>query len=137
MRQKFLPVFDRLLSRKRAIIETVVDQLKNISRVEHSRHRSVMNFIVNVRRGLDCLHVPGEEADARHRNQRTVVTHSIRHSLTSNSRAGKSVWLIFLRGIQGRVRVSDSKSGSNLASPAVPLLVILLAGIRRPAILRG
>jgi hypothetical protein len=52
MRQKFLPVFDKLLLRKRAIIETVIDQLKNISQVEHSRHRSVMNFVVNVVAGL-------------------------------------------------------------------------------------
>ncbi len=52
MRQKFLPVFDRLLLRKRALIETVIDQLKNISQVEHSRHRSVMNFVVNVVAGL-------------------------------------------------------------------------------------
>jgi hypothetical protein len=48
MRQKFLPMFDKLLLRKRALIETVIDQLKNISQVEHSRHRSVMNFVVNV-----------------------------------------------------------------------------------------
>lgn len=52
LRQKFLPVFDRLLLRKRAIIETVIEQLKNISQVEHSHHRSVMNFIVNVVAGL-------------------------------------------------------------------------------------
>ena len=29
--------------RKRAIIETIFDQLKNICQVEHSRHRSVTN----------------------------------------------------------------------------------------------
>lgn len=52
LQQKFLPVFDKLLLRKRAIIETVIDQLKNISQVEHSRHRSVMNFVVNVVAGL-------------------------------------------------------------------------------------
>lgn len=52
MRQKLLPVFDKLLLRKRAIIETVIDQLKNISNIEHSRHRSVMNFVVNVIAGL-------------------------------------------------------------------------------------
>jgi len=52
MRQKFISVFDKLLLRKRAIIETVIDQLKNISNIEHSRHRSVMNFIVNVVAGL-------------------------------------------------------------------------------------
>lgn len=43
---------DRILLRKRAIIETIIDQLKNISQIEHSRHRSVPNFVVNVLCGL-------------------------------------------------------------------------------------
>jgi hypothetical protein len=52
MKNKLMPLFDRLLLRKRAIIETVNDQLKNISQVEHSRHRSVWNFYGNVVAGL-------------------------------------------------------------------------------------
>ena len=43
---------DRALLRKRALIETVNDQLKNISQVEHSRHRSVSNFLVSLLSGL-------------------------------------------------------------------------------------
>jgi hypothetical protein len=43
---------DKLLLRKRAIIETITDQLKNISQIEHSRHRSPMNFLVNLIAGL-------------------------------------------------------------------------------------
>lgn len=39
--------FDKVMLRKRAIIETVNDQLKNICQLEHSRHRSPFNFIVN------------------------------------------------------------------------------------------
>ncbi len=38
---------DKILLRKRSLIETVNDQLKNISRIEHSRHRSVAGFTVN------------------------------------------------------------------------------------------
>jgi hypothetical protein len=38
--------------RKRTIIESVPDQLKNISRIEHSRHRSVANCFVNLLAGL-------------------------------------------------------------------------------------
>lgn len=38
---------DMLLLRKRAIIETVNDELKNIAQIEHSRHRSVSNFLSN------------------------------------------------------------------------------------------
>ena len=43
-----MSVSDRLLLRKRAIIETVNDELKNIVQVEHSRHRCFDNFIVNM-----------------------------------------------------------------------------------------
>ena len=48
MRGALMSVSDKLLLRKRAIIETVNDELKNIAQVEHSRHRSFQNFIVNM-----------------------------------------------------------------------------------------
>lgn len=38
--------------RKRFIIETVFDQLKNISQIEHTRHRSCASFMVNLLAGL-------------------------------------------------------------------------------------
>ena len=47
-----MPLIDRLLLRKRANIESVIDQLKNISQIEHSRHRSVTSFLVNLLCGL-------------------------------------------------------------------------------------
>lgn len=52
MKNKLMPLFDRLMLRKRAIIESVNDQLKNISQVEHTRHRSVWNFYGNIVAGL-------------------------------------------------------------------------------------
>jgi Transposase DDE domain len=52
MRQQLLHLSDRLLLRKRALIETIVDQLKNISQIEHSRHRSPFNFLVHLLAGL-------------------------------------------------------------------------------------
>jgi hypothetical protein len=52
MKNKLLPVLDKVLLRKRSLIETVNDQLKNISQIEHSRHRSVANFLVNLAAGL-------------------------------------------------------------------------------------
>jgi hypothetical protein len=52
MRQQLLEFSDRLLLRKRALIETIVDQLKNISQIEHSRHRSPFNFLVHLLAGL-------------------------------------------------------------------------------------
>jgi hypothetical protein len=52
MHNRLMPLLDKLLLRKRALIETVNDQLKNISQIEHSRHRSVTNAMVNVIAGL-------------------------------------------------------------------------------------
>ena len=52
MKNKLMPMIDKVLLRKRSIIETVNDQLKNISQIEHTRHRSVMNFMVNLLCGL-------------------------------------------------------------------------------------
>ena len=40
MKNRLMLLSDKLLARKRSIIETVIDQLKNISQIEHSRHRS-------------------------------------------------------------------------------------------------
>lgn len=52
MKNRLLLLRDKLLLRKRNIIETVNDQLKNISQIEHSRHRSPTNFFINVLAGL-------------------------------------------------------------------------------------
>lgn len=52
MKKKFISLWDRALLKKRFIIETVNDQLKNISYIEHSRHRSIHGFILNLIGGL-------------------------------------------------------------------------------------
>lgn len=48
MKGAIMSVSDKVLLRKRAIIETINDELKNIAQVEHSRHRSFQNFVVNM-----------------------------------------------------------------------------------------
>ena len=52
MKNRLMPLADKLLLRKRAIAESIIDQLKNISQIEHTRHRSVTNFLVNLLCGL-------------------------------------------------------------------------------------
>ena len=52
MRNQLMPLWDKLLLRKRAVVESVIDQLKNVSQVEHSRHRSVPNYFADVVAGL-------------------------------------------------------------------------------------
>ncbi|MDD4963709.1 MAG: IS982 family transposase [Gallionella sp.] len=52
MKPKVIVAFDKLILRKRSIIETINDQLKNTFNLEHSRHRSLRNFVVNA---IACL----------------------------------------------------------------------------------
>lgn len=47
-----LPLRDRIMLRKRAVIESVNDELKNICQIEHTRHRSFTNFLSNLIAGL-------------------------------------------------------------------------------------
>ena len=52
MKNSLMKLMDKVLLRKRGIIESVNDQLKNICQIEHSRHRSQWNFLANVLGGL-------------------------------------------------------------------------------------
>ncbi len=52
MQNRLIPLVDKVFLRKQAIIESVNDQLKNISQIEHSRHRSPANFLGNLVSGL-------------------------------------------------------------------------------------
>ncbi len=52
MNNKLLELWEKLMLRKRSLIETVNDQLQNISQIVHSRHRSPINFLVNTIAGL-------------------------------------------------------------------------------------
>jgi len=52
MKNRLMPLTDRVLARKRSLIETINDQLKNISQIAHTRHRSPVNFLINLLAGL-------------------------------------------------------------------------------------
>jgi hypothetical protein len=52
MKGALMSYADAVFLRKRSVIETVNDELKNICQVEHSRHRSFENFITNMISGL-------------------------------------------------------------------------------------
>jgi hypothetical protein len=52
MKNQLLPMADTLLLRKRARIETIIDPLKNIAQIEHTRHRSPINCRVHRIGGL-------------------------------------------------------------------------------------
>lgn len=78
MKNKLIPLFDKLILRKRSIIETINDQLKNISQIEHTRHRSVSNFMVNLVAGLIAYtHQPIKPSLNIERNQFNLLTNQI------------------------------------------------------------
>jgi hypothetical protein len=52
MKNTLMNVNDKILLRKRALVESVHDELKNICQIEHSRHQSFVNFITNLLAGL-------------------------------------------------------------------------------------
>jgi hypothetical protein len=52
MKLQAMDVFDKCLLRKRSIIETNHDQLKNIGDLELSRHHSLSNYLSNI---MACL----------------------------------------------------------------------------------
>lgn len=52
MKNCLMSLNDKILLRKRSIIETINDELKNICQIEHSRHRSFDNFLTNLISGL-------------------------------------------------------------------------------------
>jgi hypothetical protein len=57
MKNKLMSTFDKLMLRKRSVIECVNDSLKNICQIEHSRHRSVSGFIINLYSGIAAYHL--------------------------------------------------------------------------------
>ena len=52
MKNRLMTMRDKILLRKRSVIETINDELKNICEIEHSRHRSPVNFLINLFAGL-------------------------------------------------------------------------------------
>ncbi len=58
-KNRVMRLWDKLLLRKCTLIETINDQLKNMSQIQHTRHRSVLGFMVNVVAGLiACSYQP-------------------------------------------------------------------------------
>jgi len=78
MKNRLMLMTDKLLLRKRAIIESIIDQLKNISQIEHTRHRSPINFFVNVLAGLIAYcHRPKKPSlNIRDLSYSTVLIHN-------------------------------------------------------------
>ena len=75
MTNRLMPLVDKILLRKRSLIETVNDQLKNISQIEHTRHRSPTNFLVNLVAGLiQYTHQPKKPSLRLNTSDQAVLT---------------------------------------------------------------
>jgi hypothetical protein len=72
MKNRLMHFSDKVLVRKRAIIESIIDQLKNISQIEHSRHRSPTNFVVHLISGL-IAYSHQDKKPGLHLDERTLL----------------------------------------------------------------
>ena len=75
MKGALMSVSDRLLLRKRAIIETVNDELKNISQVEHSIHRYFDRFIINLLLAITTYFLFPKKRPSMHKASFTLPLH--------------------------------------------------------------
>lgn len=57
MKNSLMHLYDKVLLRKRALFETVNDMLKNVCQIEHTRHRSVNNFVTNLISGIIAYNI--------------------------------------------------------------------------------
>lgn len=74
MQNRLMPLVDKILLRKRSLIEAVNDQLKNITQIEHTRHRSPANFVVNLLAGLISYTLQPKNAQPTHERPATRPT---------------------------------------------------------------
>jgi hypothetical protein len=65
MKNRLMQISDKILLRKRFIIETINDKLKNECQIEHTRHRSVHGFIINLIAGLICYQMSPNKPKVR------------------------------------------------------------------------
>lgn len=67
MKNKLMSAYDKIMLRKRSVIECVMDSLKNICQLEHSRHRSIHGFIINIFAAIGAYHfLPKKPSLASH-----------------------------------------------------------------------
>jgi len=65
MKNKLISLYDKFLLRKRGLIECVNDQLKNKSQIEHSRHRSICGFMLNLLAALTAYSLQPKKPSIR------------------------------------------------------------------------
>ena len=72
MKNVLMTMRDKILLRKRSVIETINEQLKNICQAEHSRHRSFGNFITNLVASLIAYSFQEKKPSIKFETQNTI-----------------------------------------------------------------
>jgi|SRR5579859_3656202 len=92
MKNQLMHLSDKLLQYKRAIIESIIDQLKNISQIEHSRHRSLVNF---------AAHLVARLLAYSHQDKKPgcISIHRFSWPLDRLGLNSTHVWLLFLQTV--------------------------------------
>jgi len=70
MKNKFMLLEDKVWLKSRGMIESVIDLLKHICDIEHSRHRSPINAMVNLLGGLSAYSFLDQKPSVKNRNKR-------------------------------------------------------------------
>ena len=70
MKNKLMLLQDKMWLRSRGMIESVIDLLKNICDIEHSRHRSPINAMVNLLGGLSAYSFLDQKPSVKNKNKR-------------------------------------------------------------------
>lgn len=89
MKQQLMPIYDKIMLRKRSIIESINGMLKNVAQLVHTRHRSVHNFIMNL------LAAMGHIVSFPPNQRSTLILRCLR--LTGSSSFGNNTFFMFFK----------------------------------------
>ena len=112
MKSKFISLKDKILLRKRSIIETINDQLKNISQIEHTRHRAVGNFLVNILSGL-AAYSHQQKKPSLNFDKHLVISQHLLSDLVITSNLSEDQQVVERQRILGKRNLTQILSTSN------------------------
>jgi len=84
MKPKNISAFDQAMLRQRSLIETVFHELKNLCQIEHTRHRSPMNFVVNLLAGIVAYCFMPNKPRIPVQTAKALADHDFEHILIQN-----------------------------------------------------
>ena len=74
MKNSLMNLYDKIMLRKRAVIETVNDELKNVCHIEHTRHRSIDKEAEAEQRIQELTHIIFEKTEEAEQKQQALLS---------------------------------------------------------------